>query len=287
MTRDVSSAFYERLQWDGLNLATLIDLEATGQSFHWTSANDEMFYTLSGTLTKYDPFPGQTLKGLKQTNDLSVSVIDFVAANTGDLFSALMDTSDLDFADIKIGRVFIDTPDLGRMETYQGRLGDYSYDRASIAGSARNRWNSARVKWPYYNYQDNCAWRFGGRGCGFDTSSITLTFSSGNIVVGSTTTLAIRMQDGTLSNSFADERFNFGRLTVTDGPNSGHVRTIRAHSGDLLELSHELPVNSFATFDFEIFPGCRKRRIADCKSLYNNEDAFLGFPWIPIQEDAF
>jgi hypothetical protein len=130
-------------------------------------------------------------------------------------------------------------------------------------------------------------WRFGSTPCGFDTDTITETFSVDNVIVGSTTTLAIRFVDGTITNTFTDGRFDFGRLIVTAGPNSGHLRTIRAHSGDLFQLSHALPVNSFSTFDFSVFPGCRHRRVADCRSLYNNDENFVGFPWIPIQEDAF
>jgi hypothetical protein len=36
-----------------------------------------------------------------------------------------------------------------------------------------------------------------------------------------------------------------------------------------------------------IYPGCRKRLTEDCKSTYNNAENFMGFPWIPIQEQAF
>lgn len=287
MSTSPNSAFFTKMQADGLGLALVIDLETRGKDFHWTSANDELFYTLSATLTKYSPFPGETLQGLKKSSDLSVSVIDFVVANTGDLFAELMETKDLDFAAIKVGRVFTDTPDLGRLEVYQGRLGDYTYDRNAITGQARNRWNSAQVRWPYYSYADNCVWRFGGTGCGFDTTSITQTFSAGNVEVGSTTQLAILFTAGTITNTWADGRFDFGRITITDGPNSGYVRTIRSHSGDMFLLSHPLPVNSFSVFGFSVFPGCRKRWEADCTTLYDNAENFMGFPWIPIQEDAF
>lgn len=282
-----NSAFFTRMQQDGLNMALLVDLETNGPGFHWTSNDNEMFYTLSGANTKYDPFPGQTLNGLKQSADLKVSVIDFIVANTGDLFAKLIETQDLEFATLKIGRVFTDTPDLGRMEVFVGRVADYAYDRNAISGSVRNKWNSSQARWPYFNYQDNCAWRFGSVGCGFDTTSVTLSFTAADVAVGSTTTLNILMVNTTLAQSFDNGRFNFGRLTITDGLNSGHIRTIRAHSGDLLELSHPLPVNSFSTFGFDIFPGCRKREIADCKSLYNNSENFFGFKRIPIQEDAF
>jgi hypothetical protein len=71
---------------------------------------------------------------------------------------------------------------------------------------------------------------------------------------------------------------------VTFGPNSGYTRAIRSHSGDLLGLSHNLPVNSMAGMQIAIYPGCRKALIADCNSLYNNSRNFLGWPWIPRKD---
>lgn len=287
MVRSVSSAYYEKMQEDGLRVTTLIDLETTGGDYHWTGNDTEIFYTLSGANTRYEPFPGQTLDGLRQTNDLGISVIDFIVANTGGIFGNLLSNYDLDYATIKVGRVFIDTPDLGRMDVFEGQLADYSFTREAISGQARNKFDSQRKKWPYYNYQDKCTWRFGGTGCGFDTSSVTLVLSVGDLNIGSSTTLNLLLSSGTISASYSDGRFDFGRLTVTNGVNSGQVRTIRVHTGDLLALSHRLPINSLSFFNFSIFPGCRKRRVADCRSVYNNEENFLAWPWIPIQEDAF
>lgn len=282
-----SSAYFTRLQEDGVTMCELIDLETKGPSFHWTTANQPLVFTLSGSLVQYDPFPGKTIAGVKESTDLAVSVIDFVMANTGSVFSDLMVSNDMDMAVLKVGRVFTDTPDMGRMEIYVGKLGDFSYDRNQISGQARNKYGSANTRWPYYNYQDACIWRFGGEGCGFDTTSITLALATDSIDTTSSTTINILLQSGTLQSSFDNGRFDFGRFTVTDGVNSGHTRTIRAHTGDLLFLSHPLPVNSFANIAADIFPGCRKRRITDCVSLYDNAENFVGFEWIPIQEDAF
>jgi uncharacterized phage protein (TIGR02218 family) len=285
--RTVNSAYFTKLQADGLQIVELIDLETRNQSFRWTTANGPITYTLSGAATVYQPFPGGTPRGVEESSDLGVSVIDFVLANTGDVFRKLMESDDLAAAVLKVGRVFADTPDLGRMEIFNGTIGDYSYDRNVVRGQARNIWKSASPRWPYLNYHDKCAWRFGSTGCGFNTASITLVLPVNSIEVGSCTTISILVKSGTLSASYANGRFDFGRLTVTDGVNSGHIRTIRTHTADLLSLSHPLPVNSFAFMAVSIFPGCKKRLIDDCKSLYNNDTNFLGFPWIPIQETAF
>lgn len=287
MVKSISQAFEDKLQTDGFKLAMLIDLETNNYSYRWTDSNRPITYTLSSNPTEYLPFPGTTGNGLRQSSDLGVSVIDFIVANTGSLFGDLVNVYELDYATVKIGRVFTDTPDLGRLELFQGELADYSYDRNAIAGQVRNQYRSNRVRWPHYNYQDKCAWRFGSTGCGIDTTSYEVSFTAANIEASSTDGLDVTFVAATLTQSYANARFNFGRLTVTDGPNSGSVRTIRNHTGDLLQLSHQLPVNSFATFGFTVYPGCRKRRIADCKSIYNNAENFLGHPWIPIQEDGF
>jgi hypothetical protein len=190
-------------------------------------------------------------------------------------------------ATLKIGRVFVDTPDLGRMFYYEGRLGDLNRDRRAITGQARSKWDSGQQRWPYYNYQDNCAWRFAGPGCGVDASSHTLTLATTSLSIGSCTTINILCASGTLSSSFAAARFDRGRFTVTGGVNSGQIRTVRAHTGDLIFLSHPLAINSFAGMTATIYPGCRKRILEDCHSLYNNAENHFGFKWIPIQEDAF
>jgi len=282
-----NTPFFTRLQADNVSLCELIDLETNGPSFRWTTANQPITYTLSGTLTEYSPFPGKTIGGVKESTDLSVSIIDFIVANTGQIFSDLIVSNDFDMATINVGRVFTDTPDLGRMEIFQGKLGDFSYDRNQISGQARSQYGSANTRWPYYNYQDTCIWKFGGTGCGFDTSSVTLTLGLASFDLGSSTTLNILLASGTLTGSFSNGRFDFGKFTVTDGVNSGHQRTVRAHTGDLLFLSHPLPINSLTNIAGTIFPGCRKRRVNDCVSLYNNAKNFVGFEWIPIQEDAF
>jgi uncharacterized phage protein (TIGR02218 family) len=280
-----TSAFYERLQRENVQLATLIDLEIPNFAWHWTTSNHRILYTLSGNLTTYEPFPGRTISGIEDGSDLGVAVIDFVMANTGDVLRKVLSAQDLDMAALKVGEVFVDTPNLGRRWRYEGKLGEYTYDRQNISGQARNLWNSADVNFPHYNYQDNCVWRFGSSGCGFNVASVTLAV--GSVVVGSCTTWSLLLNSGTISASFSNGRFDFGRVTITDGVNSGHIRTVRVHTGDLLELSHPLPINSFTNMKLSIYPGCRKRRIEDCHSLYNNVKNFLGFPWIPVQEDAF
>ena len=106
--RNVSSAFQARLQQGG-QLVELIDLDCRNASFHWTTANNRLFATLSGDTVEYLPFPGGVPNGIEESNDLGVSVIDFVMANTGEVFSAIMAGGDFAAAGLRISRVFADT----------------------------------------------------------------------------------------------------------------------------------------------------------------------------------
>ncbi len=285
MLRDVSSAFRTKLQADNVELAELIDLTLpNGVSFHWTTANDRVTYTLSGVPTVYEPFPGSPGSGVQEDTRLGVSVVEFVLANSGTTIQNQLLSSDFALSALNIGRVFIDTPDLGRLPMFNGKMGDYSYNRLELSGEGRNIWKSLSVQWPYITYSDKCSWRFGSAGCGFNTASVTITSLTVN--VASSTPLNLLLVAGALA-AYPNDRFQFGRMTVLTGANSGVVRSIRSHSGDLLGLSHALPTAVASLMLVEIYPGCKKRLIDDCQSLYNNDKNFLGAPWIPISEDAY
>lgn len=276
-----NSAFWQKMQLDYVNLTELIDFEfPSGVVFHWTTTNGHVTYTLSGAPTTYVPFPGMTPGGLKSTNNLAVAAVNFVMQNTGSNIADLL-LNDFQNALVKVGRVFVDTPNLGRMEVYQGQVGDYTYNRNQITGQARNVWKSLNIVWPYYSFQDTCRWRFGSKGCGYNTSSVTIAISSVN--VGSSTTLAILVASGMISASYSNDRFDWGRVTALTGANSGVVRTCRVQTGDLLIMGNAFPYSVDSLTTLSIFPGCQKQLIANCRSQYNNEQNFLGWPWITLQ----
>lgn len=281
-----SSLFQQRLQTDGLPMCELIDLEFINSlSLHWTTANQAMTYTLSGVPTTYLPFPGDAGGGIQEDINLGVSVVQFKIANSGSFLQQQLLTADFAIAAVKIGQVFTDTPDLGRMNLYNGKVGDFSYTREEITGQARNLWKSLNVQWPYYTYQDRCVWRFGSAGCGFNTASITIAINTIN--VASSDSLTILLNSGTLTQSYANGRFVFGRATITEGQNAGSIRTIRVHTGDLISFAQALPNGNLTGLQLSIYPGCRKRLVEDCKSLYNNDKNALAFPWILTFEQAF
>ncbi len=279
--RNINSAFFAKLQEDSIQIVELLELSTTGgRSWKWTSGNE----TIVSSLADWIPFPGQPASGIEESIDLGVGIVDFTLANSSDTFNSLLRGQELDSALITVRRVFVDTPDLDAMLIYEGRLGEFTHNRTQMSGRMRDKLGGLSQAFPYYTYMDQCVWRFGGTGCAFDTSGVT---TSGDIV-SSSGNLVFAAASGTLHvDSYGPNRFEYGKFSFLTGTNSGSVRAIFASSGDIITMSHRLPFTSNSGDNFSIYPGCNKRLIEDCKSLYNNSSNFLGFPWIPRQENAF
>lgn len=279
--RGVNSAFFTALQQDVVLITELITLQTQTRDWKWTTNNVPV--VSSGST--HDPFPGGTGSGIEESTDLGIATVDFVLANSGGAFDELLDGGDLDMAAVSIRRVLTNSPDLGSMTIFSGKLGDYSYTRRQIMGQARNEFDGVDIKWPYYTYMDQCAWRFGSVGCAFDTTTIVV---SGQLDLSGSDKLNALVGSASLTNSgYAAGHFDRGRITFLTGSNSGQIRTIRSQSGDQIDFSHAVPFDVTSGDFFKIFRGCRKRPIHDCLSVFNNSSNFLGFHWIPRQENAF
>ena len=122
--RDINSAFFSRLQDsnNSINIVELIELQGRTNTWRWTTGNK----TVVSSGNSYVPFPGRNEQGMEEGIDLNISVVGFVLSNSGGAFNELLDSNQLDFADITVRRVFVDTPDLGSMIHFTGKLGDYS-----------------------------------------------------------------------------------------------------------------------------------------------------------------
>lgn len=278
--RSINSTYWARLQEPSINICELIELATDVETYRWTTANVQL--VSSGFV--FDPFPGNGGGGIEESSDMGVSVSDFTLINSSNLLSELMQANGLELAELSISRVFVDTPDLGRMYIFRGKIADYSHTRNQVSGQARNVWGSNNVQWPYYTYMDTCAWRFGSQGCTINPASYGCSSLSAS---GASTEQIIRVASGALVGSYANTYMDRGRLTIKSGVNSGQIRGIYVHSGDSIELFNRLPYACSSGDIIQIDPGCRKRLDADCSSKFNNSSHFLGFPWIPKQEQAF
>lgn len=276
-----NTAFYLRMQQDGSHLAQIIDLtDNVGRTWKWTTANNPL-----EAYPAYQPFPGKLDDGPDSAINLGVSIMNMAMANSGSLLQDLVFSDTFPSATVRVSYVFADASSLGAMIMFEGTIADFGYTRMEIKGTVRDQFKSVSVQWPYYTYQDRCVWKFGSIGCGKSIGGITVSINS--IQVNSSNNQFLTVASGYISTVYGNGRFDFGKATITAGPNSGSLRTIKSHTGDLLELSHPLAVRSLANTTLTIHPGCRKTLIADCKSLYNNTNNFLGFPWIPAQEQAY
>ena len=275
--RSVNSAFWLGLQQDAVNLTELIDLTTTLGVYHWTTSNVPLVVGAD----EYLPFPGQSADGAEESTDLGIGTISFSMVNTGNI-RELLNANGLDNAPVAISRVFTNSPDLGRLYLFRGKLGDLAYDRMAVSGQARNIFNGVAGRFPYYTYQDTCVWRFGSPGCKVEVDAYTIT---GALSVASSSPIVLVAAGGTLPSSAG--WFDRGRVTITSGTNSGQVRTVRSHVGDSLILSHALPFVISSGTNFSLWPGCRKRLDEDCIAKYGNQANFFGFKWIPRTENAF
>jgi uncharacterized phage protein (TIGR02218 family) len=280
MTRSISSAFWAKLQEDVVNICEIITLDLGVSRYYWTTANKNIEV---GGIT-YEPFPGQSTNGIEESSDLGVAVTDFVISNSGNSFSEIIDATGMEFGDLTVRRVFVDTPGLGSYGIYKGRIGDYQYNRDAVKGQARNAWNSADTDWPPYTYMDGCAWRFGSTGCGFDLSSVSVA----SLVVASVSTdrRTLYVVDSNISARSA--YYDRGRVRINTGASSGQQRALFTQTGSgALTLYASIPGTIAPGDYFTITPGCRKRFVDDCVSKYNNSSGFLGFPWMPVKDSMF
>jgi uncharacterized phage protein (TIGR02218 family) len=276
--RSVNSAFWLALQRTDIVIAELVDLETIAETYRWTTSN----VPLRVGSTTYTPFPGAAGEGAEESTDLGIGTISFTMVNSSNLRQQIA-AYGLDNAPVTVSRVLVNSPGLGRLYVFRGRLGDLSYDRLVINGQARNIFNGVTGRFPNHTYQDTCVWRFGSSGCGVTVASYTV---AGSLNVASSHPLILTVASGVLG-AYSAGHFDRGRVTMLTGANSGQVRTIRAHSGDVLFLSHTLPFGVGSADTFSLYPGCRKRLDEDCVAKYDNGPNHLGFKWIPKAESAF
>jgi hypothetical protein len=156
--------------------------------------------------TRYIPFPGKPGGGVQEDISLGVSVIDFTIANSGSELQGNLLSSDFALAFVQVGRVFTGTPDLGRLEMYDGKIGDFQYDRLELTGQAKPLEEFKRqLAVLHLPGQMRVALRFAG--CGFNLNSVTIALEH---QVGSSTTIDFCSRWHALG-SFASGRFDFGR----------------------------------------------------------------------------
>jgi uncharacterized phage protein (TIGR02218 family) len=155
-----------------------------------------------------------------------------------------------------------------------GEIGDVKHGRlgfqATLVGlTAKLQNNVGRIITP------TCNAVFGDARCGFNKASVT---ASAQAVTSVTSQTVITLSGLAAAPAYYDD----GDITGVAGANAGIVREIKAHTtGGVLTLHQALPFAVVASDTFNVAPGCRKRKIEDCKTRWNNIVNFRGFAELP------
>lgn len=127
-------------------------------------------------------------------------------------------------------------------------------------------------------YGPGCRWLFGGPECGVDREALKVAGS----VTRAKSRAGFKIDLGGLGPE-SDRQWADGTIRFLSGPNAGLECEIKSVDfGDETEIS----LWSSAGFvpevgdTFELLPGCRRDK-ATCKDVYDNYDAFGGFPDLP------
>lgn len=134
---------------------------------------------------------------------------------------------------------------------------------------------------PRNTYQTSCLHTFCDPKCTLAAATFSITNTAGG---GSTASV---IQWGTVPAS--PGIYTRGKITITSGPATGQVRTVKFADGAGIVLAYPL-YNTPATGDtFIIMQGCDKRVSSgsgqSCADR-SNQQHFRGFPYVPTSETA-
>lgn len=127
-------------------------------------------------------------------------------------------------------------------------------------------------------YAASCDKDFGGQtyaGCKVDLGPLTVTGTITHISSGTVFRDSARSEP--------EDWFGAGTIRFTSGNNVGlKPLEIKAYGSDGTVVAFEPAYYAIQIGDeYEMIPGCRKRRLPDCRDKYNNILNFGGFPAIP------
>ena len=222
-----------------------------------------------------------------EVTEVQLTVYPTTATIGGIGFLAAVNNGALDYAQVKIERLYYDYfggTYKGSIVKFDGLIVNdipHARDHAEITVSSYAYLLS--LNWPINIYEATCIWQLYSSACGLSKAALTVT--------GAVATYAGNTVSAFRSNlTQADNYFTDGAIAFTSGANAGITRTIRQflHSNGLLSLIVPLPNIPASGDTFSIYPGCDHQR-ATCKNKFNNVDVngnlnYRGFPFIPTPE---
>lgn len=186
-----------------------------------------------------------------------------------------------DGATVLVERLFMaewgNTATAGKVHIFEGNVSLPKVDGSKAVIKTKSMTEGLNVKMPRNMFLPSCGRSLYDNGCGLSKAA----FATSGIVVSGSTKTAI-----SASLSQADGYFTQGHMIFNSGPNAGVIRTIKAHTTNLLSLALPLAYQPLAGDTFTVYPGCDKT-LDTCVSKFNNKLKFRGYPWIPVPETAY
>jgi hypothetical protein len=156
------------------------------------------------------------------------------------------------------------------IKLFAGRVGSCTFDidKASATMKLLSLQGIMKTQVPYRTYSLSCSFSLYNEGCDVNKNSYKLTLTSFTLNALMTEITA------TALSAKANGYYSGGYLE-----SNGEYNYISEHSGTLLKLLY--PMQKLPA-QINVYPGCDKTK-ETCKSKFNNEKNFGGFPFIPVK----
>jgi uncharacterized phage protein (TIGR02218 family) len=214
-----------------------------------------------------------------QVDSMDVDVLAVPSVTAGGVpFLQMMAQGALDGADVRVERVFMETPPtpVGGYIVFSGRVAVITGGRTQMQMTVNADFELLNIQMPKNIYQYGCMHALFDAGCALSKSAWGV---SGSVNAGST---AGKILCGLAQ---AAGYFSQGYLQFTSGANNGLIRGVKNYASGELDLIYPLPQAPAAGDTFTVYPGCDKTQ-ATCQNKFNNVIHFRGFPYIPPPETA-
>lgn len=279
--RALSSDFAAHLAGDVTTLATCWRLtRSDGKVFGFTDHDQDL--TFGGTT--YLAASGFSKSEGEAINDLSAPTGDVAGAFSADVITeADLVAGRFDGAEIEVYAVNWQAPDMHHLLKTQN-LGEVKRQSGQFSAELRSR--AAKLQLTKGRILSRrCDAAFGDSRCGLDMTA------NGRRVAA--TVLSMPAKDQILVQgveTYAENAFRYGRLTVNSGTDSGLVADIElskaTEAATLLTLWMPMAVMLDANVSLSLDIGCDKA-FATCRDTFANAVNFRGFPHMPGQDFAY
>lgn len=221
----------------------------------------------------YAAATGFTPTAIEGRSDLSVpnldvqGMLDSAAITEADLLGGLWDEAVVQIMEINYNAISD-----GPMRLRTGVLGNVQAGRTAFTAELRGM--AQRLQQPVgRTYTAACDATLGDARCSVNVAALQVS--------GSVTTATSQRQWTDTSMAQAADYFGAGKVTWLTGANAGLSMEVASFASGVFITYLPMP-NTVAVGDtYNVVPGCRKRRVEDCATKFNNAINHRGFDLLP------